>query len=63
MRLALALLPEIETGVEHFVAWINALRIAAQQTGEWTPDQEAGWRSALTDAKLAPEEVPDSPTG
>jgi hypothetical protein len=47
MQLALAILPLVETGVTNFVAWINAMRTAALQAGEWTPDQEAAYRAAL----------------
>lgn len=61
MRMALALLPEIQVGVENFIAWINALRASASQANDWTAGQEMAWREALLDANVKPEELPDLP--
>jgi hypothetical protein len=45
--LAIQLLPVVETGVTQLVSWIESLRAAAQQTGEWTAAQETAFRAAL----------------
>ena len=59
IALALQLLPLIETGVPEFIAWINALRAAAQQSGEWTDVQEAAYRAALFAKTSDPAYQPD----
>jgi hypothetical protein len=61
LQLALALLPMVETGVTEFVAYISALRTAAQQAGEWTPEQEAAYRAALFAKTADPAYQPDKP--
>lgn len=43
----IGLLPVITTGVEHFVAWISALRTAAKQSNEWTPEMESAFINSL----------------
>ena len=60
MQLALALLPMVQTGVGEFIAWINSLRAAAQQAGEWTPEQESAYRAALLAKKNDPAYKPDA---
>ena len=42
-----ALLPIVNTGVEHLIAWITTVRAAARQTGEWTPEADAAFRASL----------------
>ena len=46
-QLAVVVLPLVQTGVSEFISWMMTLRGAAQQTGEWTADQEAAFRAAL----------------
>jgi hypothetical protein len=46
-QVALAILPLVQTGVTEFVNWINALRSAAKQAGEWTDAQEKLYRASL----------------
>jgi hypothetical protein len=59
IQLALALLPLIQTGVPEFIAWIQSLRSTAQQTGEWTVDQETAYRAALLAKTGDPAYQPD----
>lgn len=47
VQLALALLPLVQTGVTEFIVWLNSLKAAAQQAGEWTDEQDAAFRAAL----------------
>lgn len=37
----LPLLPTMGAAAGDFIAWVRAIRLAAQQTGEWTPELEA----------------------
>ena len=59
IQLALALLPLVEAGVPQFIAWIQALRGAASQAGEWTAEQEAAYRAALFAKTADPAYKPD----
>lgn len=47
LQLALAILPLVNTGVGQFILWLNTLKEAAEQTGEWTEEQEKAFRLAL----------------
>lgn len=47
LQIALALLPLVQVAVPQFISWINALKAAAEQEGEWTEEQERAYRSAL----------------
>ncbi len=40
-------LPTVEVGVEHLVAYIQSVRAASKQSGEWTPDHETQFLNAL----------------
>lgn len=46
-QIALALLPLVQFAVPEFLAFINSLRGAAKQAGEWTDAQETAYRAAL----------------
>jgi len=59
IQLALALLPTVTTGIKEFIAWIDSLKGAAQQSGEWTADQEAAYRAALFAKTNDPAYAPD----
>ena len=59
IQLALAILPLVETGVPQFIAWINSLKSAAQQSSEWTPALEATYRAALFAKTADPAYLPD----
>ena len=60
IALALQILPLITTGVPEFIAFINALRGAAQQSGVWTDAQEATYRAALFAKANDPAYQPDA---
>lgn len=51
----LAAIPITQTAIIATVNWINSIRTAAQQSGEWTPEAEAAFAawaiSTLTDPK------------
>lgn len=47
LQVALASLPLIQVAVPQFIAWIEALRGAMLQSGEWTQDQESAFRASL----------------
>jgi hypothetical protein len=47
LQIGLALLPLVTTGVTEFIAWLNSLKTAAQQAGEWTPEQDAAFTAAI----------------
>jgi hypothetical protein len=56
----IALLPTVQTGVTEFIAWLNSLVGAAQQAGEWTPEQDAAYRAALFAKTQDPAYKPDA---
>ena len=58
-QLAIQLLPVVTTGTESFVNWINELRASAQQSGEWTAQEENAYRQALLTAGLSHKAQPD----
>lgn len=60
LQLGLALLPLVQAGVGEFIQWLAALRTALQQTGEWSPEQEAGYRQALLAKTGDPAYQPDA---
>jgi hypothetical protein len=60
-QVALALLPLVTTGVTEFIAWINSLKGAMQQAGEWTPEYQAAYRAALLAKGIDPAYQPDKP--
>lgn len=47
LQVALALLPLVQTGVGEFIIWINTLKVAVEQAGEWTEEQDKAYRAAL----------------
>lgn len=57
------LIPTVTTGLSSLIAFIGAIRSAAQQSGEWTPELEKAFLDALiakgstnawkTDAEIA----------
>ena len=59
IQLAITILPLVETAVPEFIAFINSLRSAAQQSNEWTPAQEAAYRAALLAKTGDPAYQPD----
>jgi hypothetical protein len=64
----IALIPTIGTGLSELIAFIAAIRGAAQQTAQWTPALETAFVNALitkgssdawkTDAQLAADKKP-----
>lgn len=61
LQVALAALPIIQVGVNEFIAWINSLKVTAQQSGEWTPEVDAAYRAALWAKTGDPAYKPDAP--
>lgn len=59
LQLALALLPFVTTGLPNFIAWLESLHTAVQQTAEWTPEQEADYRAKLFARTSDPAYAPD----
>lgn len=66
MTAALALLPsvleaipQVETGVEHLIAWVESVRSAAKQSAEWTPQMQASFDAALLARANNAEQQPD----
>jgi|DewCreStandDraft_4_1066084.scaffolds.fasta_scaffold37355_3 hypothetical protein len=47
LQMVLAALPYVSTGLDKLIAWIQAVRSAAMQSGEWSPADEAAFRAAL----------------
>lgn len=47
LPVVLQYLPTITTGVEHLWAWVESVRTAAQQSGEWTDAMESNYRATL----------------
>lgn len=56
----IALLPYAVTGVTELIAYIDALKTAAQQSGEWTPEMDAAYRAALFAKTGDPAYKPDA---
>jgi hypothetical protein len=47
LQTVLAILPYAQTGVEKLIGFVQAVRKAMQQSGEWTPQLETDYRAAL----------------
>lgn len=47
LQIALGLLPSVTTGVSELIAWINSLKSALQQSGEWTDIMDLQYRQTL----------------
>ena len=60
IALAIQLLPLVTTGGEEFIAWIDSLKSAAQQAGEWTDAQDLAYRIALFAKTGDPKYKPDT---
>ena len=59
LPIVLQYLPTIETGAEHLWAWVMSVRAAAQQSGEWSDENETQFRSALQASGKDPAYQPD----
>ncbi len=55
----LALMPLVTTGTEHLFAFIQSVRSAALQTGEWTPEMETTFQLRLLAKADLPQSQPD----
>ena len=62
LPIVLQYLPTIETGAEHLWAWVMSVRSAAQQSGEWTDENESQFRAALQASGKDPAYQPDAKT-
>jgi hypothetical protein len=60
LPIVLKYLPTVESGAEHLWAWVMGVRAAAQQSSEWTDDQETQFRAALQASGKDPAYQPDS---
>jgi hypothetical protein len=60
LPIVLQYLPTIETGAEHLWAWVMSVRAAAQQSGEWTDENETQFRAALQASGKDPAYQPDA---
>lgn len=58
-QLAITLLPKIQTGITELINFINTVKTAAQQTGEWTPEMDQAFRDSLIEAGQDPAAQPD----
>jgi hypothetical protein len=47
LQIAMILLPMIQTGIPQLIAWMESLRSAAKQAGEWSDAQDKAYRAAL----------------
>jgi hypothetical protein len=65
LPIILQYLPQVTVGVEQLIAWINSIRSAASQTGEWTDVLEAQYRASLlatvNDPAWQPDPLPAAP--
>lgn len=59
LSLILAALPAIIQGGTAVVNFVEQLRTATQQTGEWTDAQEQQYQTLLAQEAQAPEQQPD----
>jgi hypothetical protein len=55
----LPLLPTIGGDVEKVIAWIEDVKSAAQQTGQWTPAIDAAYVAALLATRQNQDYQPD----
>lgn len=46
-QIAIQLLPTVTTGVSELITFINRVRTATQQTGEWPASTEAAYRASI----------------
>lgn len=46
-QIIIPLLPTIAGDIAHLVAWIQSVRSAAKQSGEWTVEMDQSFRNAL----------------
>ncbi len=53
------LLPQIGGDIASLINWINSIRSAAQQSGEWTPAMDQAYHQALIAAGQTPAWKPD----
>lgn len=58
MPALIALLPTLLQGIREAVSVINAIRAAARQTGELTPEQDAEFQAKLDATFASPEWKP-----
>lgn len=58
-QIAIQLAPIVETGAAQLWGFINSVRAAAAQTGEWTPEIEAAYRASLQATHRDPAYQPD----
>lgn len=59
-QMVIAALPSLTTGITEAIAFINSIRSAAQQSGEWTADAETAYRNSLWATTQDPAYQPDA---
>ncbi|MGB7767439.1 MAG: hypothetical protein WBN22_01100 [Verrucomicrobiia bacterium] len=62
-QIIIPLLPTLGGDVVSLIDWINSIRSAAQQTGEWTPAMDQAFHQALVAAGQTPAWTPDPAAG
>ena len=55
----LAAIPTITTGVNYLISWVESVRQALKQSGEWTPEMETAFLNSLVATKTDPAYQPD----
>ena len=58
LQIALGFLPMIQVGVEDFITWLETLRAAAKQDGEWTAEHDDAFVAAVLAKKNDPAYQP-----
>ncbi len=59
LEIGLRFLPLVTVGVPQFISWLQSLRASAQQSGEWTAEQDAAYTAALFAKTGDPAYQPD----
>lgn len=59
LPIILQALPSVITGAQHLIDYVRSVRAAAQQSEEWTPEQEEQFLAALKAHNLDPAYLPD----
>ena len=58
-QLGLTLLPMITAGTTELLRFIQSVRGAARQTGQWTEAQEEAYQASLLASATDPKHLPD----
>lgn len=61
LKLGLAILPMVQTGITEFVVWLESLRATLQQSGEWTEEEDLAFEAEIYSHTNDPAYAPDPP--